>query len=125
MASFNSVVLLGNLTRDPELRYTPQGVPVASFAVAVNRKAKEGGAEGVAFVDVEAWGRTAEICAEHLKRGRQVLLAGELRQDRWVDETSKKNRSRIFVVAETLQFLGGKGTEKIESVPEESVRSKE
>jgi single-strand DNA-binding protein len=119
MATFNSVVLLGNLTRDPELRYTPQGVPVATFAVAVNRRTKEGDAEGVAFVDIEAWGRLAEISSAHLKRGRQILVSGELRQARWVDEASKKNRSKLTVVAGELQFLGGKGTQGKTPIPEE------
>jgi single-strand DNA-binding protein len=123
MASFNSVILLGNLTRDPELRYTPQGVPVASFAVAVNRRTKEDGADCVAFVDIEAWGRLAEVSATHLKRGRQVLISGELRQDRWVDEASKKNRSKLFVVAGELEFLGGKGTEGKTPIPEEAAQA--
>ncbi len=109
MASFNSVVLLGNLARDPELRYTPQGVAVASFAVAVNRQAKEGGAEKATFVDVEAWERLGEVCAAHLKRGRAVLVSGELRQDRWVDQGTKKHHSKLFVVAKSVQFIGGKG----------------
>ncbi len=120
MATFNSVVVLGNLARDTELRYTPQAVPVASFAVAVNWKPKVGAADGVAFVDVEAWGRLAEHCAANLKRGRQVLVCGELRQDRWVDKTSQKRCSKLFVVAETVQFLGGKGTEEKIPTPEEA-----
>ena len=109
MASFNSVVLLGNLTRDPELRYTPQGVAVSDFALAVNRKfTKKNGekVDEVAFVDITCWNRLAEIAAEFLKKGRPVLVAGHLAQDRWEDPTSGQKRSKLRVVAETLQFLG-------------------
>src|SRR5579864_1180790 len=109
MPSFNHVVLLGNLTRDPELRYTPQGVAVSDLALAVNRKfTKKDGeqVEEVAFVDVTAWARLAEICAEFLKKGSPMLVGGRLAQDRWEDESSGQKRSRLRVVAETIQFLG-------------------
>jgi len=110
MPSFNSVVLMGHLARDPELRYTPQGVAVSEFTVAVNRKfTKKDGekAEEVAFVDVTVWTRLAEICAEFLKKGRAVLVSGRLVQDRWEDESTSQKRSKLRVVAETVQFLGG------------------
>jgi single-strand DNA-binding protein len=109
MGSFSQVVLLGNLTRDPELRYTPQGVAVADIALAINRKyiRKDGEkVDEVAFVDVTCWNRLAEISAEFLKKGRSVLISGHLAQDRWVDESTGKNRSKLKVVADTLQFLG-------------------
>jgi len=109
MPSFNQVILLGNLTRDPELRYTPQGVAVSDFSIAVHRKfnKKDGEAvEEVAFVDVTAWARLAEICAEFLKKGRPLLVGGRLAQDRWEDEATGQKRSRLRVVAETIQFLG-------------------
>ena len=109
MASFNSVVLLGNLTRDPELRYTPQGVAVGDFALAVNRKySKKDGqkVDEVAFVDITCWNRLAEIAAEFLRKGRPVLVSGHLTQDRWEDEATGQKRSKLRVVAETLQFLG-------------------
>jgi single-strand DNA-binding protein len=109
MASFNQVTLLGNLTRDPELRYTPQGVAVCDLALAVNRKFTRKSGEKVdevAFVDISCWNRLAEIAAEFLKKGRPVLVAGHLTQDRWDDPSTGQKRSRLRVVAETLQFLG-------------------
>lgn len=122
MASVNSVVLLGNLTRDPELRYTPEGVPVCSFALAVNQRTQspEDGAGRATFVEVEAWQRLGEISASTLKKGRQVLVLGELRLDRWVDPASKKPRSKIYIVARDVQFLGGKGAETSEPELEEN-----
>lgn len=110
MPNFNSVVLLGRLTRDPELRYTPQGAPVCDFTVAVNRTfTKKDGekVEEAAFVDVTAWNRLAEISAEYLKKGRTVLICGHLVQDRWEDETTGQKRSKIRIQASTVQFLGG------------------
>lgn len=109
MPSFNSVVLLGHLTRDPELRYTPQGAAVCDFSLAINRRfTKKDGekVEEVAFVDVSCWNRLAEIAAEFLKKGRPVLLQGHLIQDRWEEEGTGKKRSKLRVVAESLQFLG-------------------
>jgi single-strand DNA-binding protein len=110
MASFNQVTLVGNLTRDPELRYTPQGVAVCDLGLAVNRKfsTKSGEkVEEVAFVDITCWNRLAEVAAEFLKKGRPVLVSGHLAQDRWEDSTSGQKRSKLRVIAETLQFLGG------------------
>jgi single-strand DNA-binding protein len=109
MVSFNSVVLCGHMTRDPELRYTPQGVAVCDFAIAVNRRftRKDGEkVEQVAFVEVTAWSRLAEIAAEFLKKGRALLVSGHLAQDRWEDPSSGQKRSKLRVVADTLQFLG-------------------
>lgn len=109
MASFNQVTLVGNLTRDPELRYTPQGVAVCDLALAVNHKfTKKNGekVDEVAFVDITCWNRLAEIAAEFLLKGRPVLVAGRLAQDLWEDPTSGQKRSKLRVVAETLQFLG-------------------
>jgi len=110
MVSFNSVVLCGHLTRDPELRYTPQGVAVCDFSLAVNRKyTKKDGekVEEVAFVDVTAWNRLAEITAEFLKKGRAVGLSGHLVQNRWQDESTGQKRSKLRVFADQIQFLGG------------------
>ncbi len=120
MAYFNKVILMGNLTKDPELRYTSSGLAVANFSLAINRKiAKEGEKkEEVDFFDIEAWDKQAELCSEYLSKGSGVLIEGRLKQDRWEDETGSK-RSRIKVVATTIQFLpkrtgevsegGGKG----------------
>ena len=109
MGSFNQVILLGNLTRDPELRYTSQGVPVSDFSLAVNRKftRKDGEhVEEVTFVDVTCWSRLAEISAEFLKKGSAVLVSGHLTQDRWEDASTGQKRSRLRVIAEAVQFLG-------------------
>lgn len=111
MASVNKVILLGNLTRDPELRYTPQGSAVCEFALALNHTYtnKQTGqkVEEVSFIDIVAWGRTAEICAEYLKKGRQVFIEGRLKQDRWESPEGKK-MSKIRVTAENVQFVGGR-----------------
>ena len=107
MAAFNRVILMGNLTRDPELRYTPSGLAVAHFGLAVNRKfsSKEGQKrEEVNFFDIEAWDKQAELCSEYLNKGSGVFLEGRLKQERWEDEAGNK-RSRIKVVAMTIQFL--------------------
>jgi len=111
MANVNKVMLLGNLTRDPELRYTPQGSAVCEFALALNYSYtnKQSGqkVEEVSYVDIVAWGRTGEICAEYLKKGRQVFVEGRLKQDRWESPEGKK-MSKIRVVAENVQFIGGR-----------------
>jgi len=109
MASLNKVLLIGNLTRDPELRYTPQGAAVCEFAIAMNRtfNSKTGEKkEEVTFIDIVAWARTAEICGEYLKKGRPVFVEGRLQQDRWEQPDGQK-RSRVRVTAERVQFLGG------------------
>jgi single-strand DNA-binding protein len=109
--SVNKVMLIGNLTRDPELRYTPQGSAVCEFAVALNSSYtnKQTGqrVEEVSFIDIVAWARTAEICAEYLKKGRQVFVEGRLKQDRWESPEGKK-QSKIRVVADNVQFLGAR-----------------
>jgi single-strand DNA-binding protein len=110
MPSFSSVVLLGHLVRDPELRYTPNGVAVCDFTIAVNRKySKKDGEkiEEVAFVDVTVWNRVAEISAEYLKKGRAALVAGHLQQERWDDKETGQKRSKLRVVGQTVQFIGG------------------
>jgi len=108
MANFNKVILAGNLTRDPELRYTPKGTAIAQFGLAVNRYwTDEQGQkkEEVTFVDIEAWTRLAETAGKYLSKGSPVLIEGRLRQDTWEDKETKQKRSRIKVVAETMQFL--------------------
>ena len=111
MVSVNIVILGGNLTRDPEVRYTPQGSAVASFGLAVNRsfKTKDGGQkEEVCFVDVETWGRQAETVGEYLKKGRPVLVEGRLMLDSWEGKDGQK-RTRHKVTAMRVQFLGSRG----------------
>ena len=110
MVSINTVILGGNLTRDPEVRYTPQGTAVASFGLAVNRtfRTKEGEQkEEVCFVDVETWGRQAETCGEYLKKGRPVLVEGRLKLDTWENKEGQK-RSKHKIRAIRVQFLGGR-----------------
>ena len=109
MASFNKVILLGNLTRDPEVRYTPKGTAVTELGMAVNRvyTAENGEKrEETTFVDVTLWGRTAEIAGEYLKKGRPVFIEGRLQLDTWDDKTSGQKRSKLKVVGEGLQLLG-------------------
>ena len=111
MASFNKVILLGNLTRDPEIRYTPKGTAVTELGMAVNRvyTAENGEKrEETTFVDVTLWGRTAEIAGEYLKKGRPVFIEGRLQLDTWDDKTSGQKRSKLKVVGEGLQLLGGR-----------------
>jgi len=115
MASFNKVILAGNLTRDPELRYTPKGTAIARLGVACNRKWKsETGEmkEEVTFVDVDAFGKTAETIGQYLKKGRPILIEGRLRYDTWEDKQSGQKKSKLGVVLENFQFLdsgGGRG----------------
>jgi single-strand DNA-binding protein len=115
MASFNKVIIAGNLTRDPELRYTPKGTAVARIGVACNRKWKsETGEmkEEVTFVDVDAFGKTAETIGQYLKKGRPILIEGRLRYETWEDKQTKQKKSKLGVVLETFQFLdsgGGRG----------------
>jgi len=110
MASFNKVILLGNLTRDPEVRYTPKGSAVTDLGIAVNRQyTLENGEkrEEVTFVDVTFWGRTAEVAGEYLKKGRPIFIEGRLQLDTWDDKQSGQKRSKLKVVGETMQMLGG------------------
>jgi len=115
MASFNKVILAGNLTRDPELRYTPKGTAIVRLGIACNRKWKsETGEmkEEVTFVDVDAFGKTAETIGQYLKKGRPILIEGRLRYDTWEDKQSGQKKSKLGVVLETFQFLdsgGGRG----------------
>jgi single-strand DNA-binding protein len=110
MSSYNKVILVGNLTRDPELRYTPKGTAVANLGLAVNRKwTTESGEkkEEVTFVDVDLFGRNAENAGKYLTKGRPVLVEGRLRLDQWEDKQSGQKRSKLGVVGEAIQFLGG------------------
>jgi len=111
MASFNKVILLGNVTRDPEIRYTPKGTAVTELGMAVNRVYSTDGGEKreeVTFIDVTLWGRTAEIAGEYLKKGRPVLIEGRLQLDTWDDKQSGQKRSKLKVVADGLQLIGGR-----------------
>ena len=109
MASFNKVILMGNLTRDPELRYTPKGTAIAKIGLAVNRVwTNEAGEkkEEVTFVDVDVFGRTAENVGQYMRKGRPIMIEGRLKLDQWDDKATGAKRSKLGVVAETVQFLG-------------------
>src|SRR3982074_360869 len=109
MASFNKVILLGNLTRDPEVRYTPKGSAVADLGIAVNRQyTLDNGEkrEEVTFVDVTFWGRTAEVAGEYLKKGSPGFVEGRLQLDSWDDKTSGQKRTKLKVIGENMQMLG-------------------
>jgi len=109
MASVNKVMLIGNLTRDPEVRYTPKGSAVADIGLAINRYfTLENGEkrEETTFVDVVLWGRQAELAQQYLSKGRPVFIEGRLQLDSWEDKTSGQKRSKLRVVGENMQFLG-------------------
>jgi single-strand DNA-binding protein len=110
MASYNRVILVGNLTRDPELRFTPSNTPVSDIGLAVNDRRKNASGEWVeetTFVDVTLWGRTAEVANEYLSKGSSVLVEGRLKLDTW--EKEGKKQSKLRVVAEKMQMLGPRG----------------
>jgi single-strand DNA-binding protein len=110
MASLNKVMLIGNLTRDPEIRYTPKGSPVADLSLAVNRSYQTESGEKmdeVTYVDVVLWARLAELAGQYLQKGRPVFIEGRLQMDTWEDKATGQKRSRLRVVGESMQFLGG------------------
>jgi single-strand DNA-binding protein len=109
MANFNKVILMGNLTRDPELRYTPKGTAIARLGVAINRRwTGENGdqREETTFVDVDAFGKSAETLGQYMKKGRPIFIEGRLRLDTWEDKQTGQKRSKLGVVLESFQFLG-------------------
>src|ERR1700709_2121637 len=104
MANFNKVIIAGNLTRDPELRYTPKGTAVPRITLAVNRTySTETGEkkEEVTFVDVDVWGRQAEVIGQYMKKGRPLLVEGRLKLDSWEDKNTKQKQSKLKVVLES------------------------
>ena len=112
MASLNKVLLMGNLTRDPELRYIQSGTAVLDMGLAVNRRVKQrdgSWAEEATFITVTVWGKTAENCAEYLSKGRPVFVEGRLQMDQWDDKKTGEKRSKLKVTAESVQFLGSRG----------------
>jgi single-strand DNA-binding protein len=113
MANLNKVMLIGNLTRDPELRHTPKGSAVTDLGLAVNRKIADGNGgwrDETTFVDVTVWGSSAENANKYLSKGRGVFIEGRLQMDVWDDKTTGQKRTKLKVVADNLQFLpDGKG----------------
>ncbi len=122
MASYNRVMLMGNLTRDPEVRYTPKGTAVCTLGLAINERytAQTGETrEETVYVDIDVWGRQAETSGQYLSKGRPVFVEGRLRLDQWDDKETGQKRSRLKVVGQRIQFLGGprQGAEFQEDAP--------
>ena len=112
MANFNKVILAGNLTRDPELRYTPKGTAIAKIGLAINRTWKNEAGETqteVTFVDVDAFGRQAEVIGQYMKKGRPLLVEGRLKLDQWEDKKTHQKQSKLKVVLEGFSFIDTKG----------------
>jgi single-strand DNA-binding protein len=112
MAYLNKVFLIGNLTRDPELRTTPKGTPICQFGIAVNRQFKdESGAtrDETTFIDIEAWGKQGELVSKYLSKGSLAMVEGRLKLDQWEDKTSGQKRSKLKVVMDNVQFLSTRG----------------
>ena len=110
MASYNRVILIGNLTRDPELRYTPSGMAVTDIGLAVNDRRKNPNGEWVdepTFVDITLWGRTAEVVSEYCAKGKPLMVEGRLKLDTW--ETDGQKKSKLKVIGEKVQLLGARG----------------
>lgn len=109
MPSLNKVMIIGNATRDPEIRVTPKGTPICQFSLAINREWKNDAGEKqseVVYVDCECWGRAGETIAKYVTKGRPLYCEGRLRLDSWTDKTTNEKRSRMKVVVESFQFLG-------------------
>ena len=122
MANFNKVMLMGNLTRDPEVRYTPKGTAIATIGLAVNRTwTTDAGEkkEEVTFIDVDVWGKQAETIGQYMAKGRPLFVEGRLKLDQWDDKESGQKRSKLKVVCENFQFIGAprQGAEFKEGAP--------
>ena len=110
-ANYNRVILAGNLTRDPQVKFLANEKAVANFGIAINRRYRTADGEQreeTTFVDIEAWGRTGELVGQYLTKGRSCLVEGRLKFDSWEDQQSGQKRSRLLVVADNVQFLGGR-----------------
>jgi single-strand DNA-binding protein len=115
MNGYNRVTLAGNLTRDPELRFLPSGTGIAEFGIAMNRRWHDGNGDECSettFVDVTAFGKTAETIAQYVKKGRPLLIEGRLKLDQWEDKKTKEKRSKLSVVLESFVFLDSGKEEK-------------
>jgi len=125
MAAYNHVTLIGNLTRDPELTYTPTQVAVCKFGLAVNKKykAKNGeDREDTLFVDCTAFDRKGELIHQYVKKGNSLLVVGSLKMDSWDDKTTGQKRQKLYVIVGEMQFLGGKGNGEAASPASSKVR---
>jgi single-strand DNA-binding protein len=116
MGYYNKVILIGNLTRDPELRFTSKGMAIAKLGIAVNRNWRDSATgelkEEVTFVDVDAFGKQAETIGQFLKKGRPIMIEGRLRLDSWEDKQTNQKRSKLGVILENFQFLDSRGPEE-------------
>ncbi|MDA8171815.1 MAG: single-stranded DNA-binding protein [Nitrospiraceae bacterium] len=114
---FNKVIFVGNLTRDPELRYSAQGTPICNFALAVNSRVKQATEwkEEVLFIDIVVFGKQAEPCSQYLSKGRPALVEGRLRERRW--EKDGQQRSKFEVLAQSVRFLGSPGGKRQSEAP--------
>lgn len=113
MASFNRVILVGNLTRDPQVKYLANGTAVCEIGLAVNRtwfdKSTKEKKEACDFIDVTLWAKSAEIAGQYLAKGSSILVEGRLQLETWSDKTTNEKRSKLKVIGETMQMLGSKG----------------
>lgn len=115
MPSLNKILLMGNITRDPELKFTPKGTAVCQFGLAVNSSYKSGDGEKreeVTFFDIEAWGKVAELIAEHCKKGKPIYIEARAKTETWDDKQTGQKRSKMKFVLEQFQFLGGKDDDR-------------
>lgn len=115
MSSFNKVILMGNLTRDPDIKYTPKGTAICDIGLAINRTYSTDSGEKreeVTFVDVTLWGRVAEIIGEYCKKGRPLFVEGRLQLDTWDDKQSGQKRSKLKIIGENIQLLGGRDSDE-------------
>lgn len=121
MPSVNKVFQMGNLTREPELRYTPSGAAVCNFSIAVNQKYTSNGEqkEEVSFFEIQVWGKQAESCSKYLAKGSSAFIEGRLKQETWQDKDTGQNRSKIIIVAERVQFMSKpqESTQQANSAP--------
>lgn len=119
---FSKAIIMGNLTRDPEMRSTPSGAQVCGFSVAVNRTFKDSSGqqqEAVSFIDCSAWGRAGEIIAQYAKKGSGIMISGRLDQRSWEDKEGQK-RSRVEIIVEDFNFIGGNNAPGMENSPSSS-----
>ncbi len=119
MASFNKVIFMGHVTRDPQLKYTPSQTAVVEFGLAANRKFKvqEEQREEVCFVDCAAFGKAAETINQYVKKGKPLLVEGRLKFDTWEDKQNGSKRSKLSIVVDSFQFIGGNGEAADDGVP--------
>lgn len=124
MANVNKVTLIGNLTRDPEIKYTPKGTAVCDISLAINRTWKDGDTkkEETTFVDITLWGRVAEVAGEYCRKGNPLYVEGRLAVESWDDKETGKKRSKMKVIGENIQLLGGKRDSEGQAGSQEETR---